>query len=233
LKPNKGCFELKLKQNWFTNEGLKHLGDALAVNKGLKRLYLGNNKQIGDEGCILLASSLKRSTTLGVLDLTNCDIGSKGAKALGAALALNKSLHTLYLSENPAIGVDGMKELAAGLVDNKKLKILDVGNCGIGDDGCIALAELLSKSNVVEQLFLRKNNISEKGSAALADSLANKNRSLKLLNLDYNTIGDVGARPFMLAIRENDVIEKIEFDDKSISDDWKLEFRTRLARKQA
>ncbi len=52
MRPNRGCYEIHLKQNWFSSEGLKYLGDALAVNKGLKRLYLGNNIQMGDEGCI-------------------------------------------------------------------------------------------------------------------------------------------------------------------------------------
>ncbi len=178
-------------------------------------------------------SKVKRSTTLGVLDLSDCGIGVSGVTALGQALALNKSLHTLYLSENPQIGPSGAEELFHGLLENLRLKILDMGNCSIGDEGCFALAEWLTKTNVIEQLFLRKNNISARGSAKLAEALAEKNRSLKLLNLDYNTIGDEGARPFMVVVRENNRLEKIEFDDKSISDEWKQEFHARLARKQA
>ena len=57
LKVNRGCYELRLKENWFTVEGWKHLGDALAVNKGLKRIYLGNNRTMGDDGCIAIASA--------------------------------------------------------------------------------------------------------------------------------------------------------------------------------
>jgi len=232
LKLNRGCFEIHLKENPFSPEGLQALADALAVNKGVKRLYLSSNLQIADLGCVAVASALKRSTTLGVLDLANCGIGEAGAKELGQALALNKSLHTLYLNDNTNIGSEGMKAICEGLMKNTKLKILDVGNCNIGDVGCLAVTEWVSNTSVVEQLFLRKNNITAKGAAALADALATKNRSLKLLNLDYNTIGDEGARPFMISIRENDVLEKVEFDDTSISEDWKQEFQSRIARKQ-
>lgn len=35
----------------------------------------------------------------------------------------------------------------------------------------------------------------------------------------------------MMVLKENDVIEKIEFDSSSISDQWKKEFKQRLARK--
>ena len=52
-----------------------------------------------------------------------------------------------------------------------------------------------------------------------------KNRSLKALSLLYNEVGDEGAVSFMDVIKENDVISKIDFDDKTVSEKWKHEVK--------
>lgn len=61
------------------------------------------------------------------------------------------------------------------------------------------IAEALEVSQTLEQLFLIKNGITEVGAKALAKALL-KNRSLKALNLDFNDIGNNGAKSFLVRI---------------------------------
>ena len=51
----------------------------------LNRLVLWGNK-IKDEGAIALGAALKINKSLKELDLERCNIGTKGGKALAAAL---------------------------------------------------------------------------------------------------------------------------------------------------
>lgn len=43
LKANRTCYALHLKSNWFDEEGVQHLTEALMMNRYLKRLYLGGS----------------------------------------------------------------------------------------------------------------------------------------------------------------------------------------------
>jgi Ran GTPase-activating protein (RanGAP) involved in mRNA processing and transport len=51
-------------------------------------------------GAIIISDAIKRSGTLGMIDLSLNHISEVGAKAIGDALSVNKSLHSLYLTNN-------------------------------------------------------------------------------------------------------------------------------------
>lgn len=264
LKSNRTCHTLHLKGNWIRGSeppGVQPLGDALMLHRHLKRLYVSHNA-LRDEGALVLADAFKRSNTLGMIDLSSCEIGVKGAVAIGKALSLNRSLHTLYLSHNE-VGPQGAAALAEGLADNARLKVLDISSNRIADDGAVALGRMFRPSSkstggavgnrTLEQLFLIRNGITERGARALAEGLTVQQReegqkeqgeedsskasssdvpALRSLNLDYNEITDRGAQAFMQVLASNNIIQKISFDDKSVSAQWQREFQSRMQRRQ-
>src|SRR5205807_625289 len=96
-------------------------------------------------------------------------------------------LEELSLANNP-IGPKGASNLAQSLLW-KRLKALDLSECGLGDGGVSSLTA--AESNGLHSLDLTENGIGPAGAAALAGSplLA----GLKNLTLDGNRIDDAGA----------------------------------------
>ncbi|XP_067281166.1 protein NLRC3-like [Pseudorasbora parva] len=76
--------------------------------------------------------------------LNDCGVTDKGCVALASALRSNPShLRKLDLSSNK-LGDSGVKLLSDGLKDpHCKLEILRLSNCGVTDEGCVALASAL------------------------------------------------------------------------------------------
>uniref|UniRef100_A0A7S1CP72 Uncharacterized protein n=1 Tax=Bicosoecida sp. CB-2014 TaxID=1486930 RepID=A0A7S1CP72_9STRA len=105
-----------------------------------------------------------------VLDLGNCEIGSKGAAQLAELLysPATQSLTALDLSSN---------------------KLTDLG-CEFGGVGAICSA--LSKNTVLTALNLARNQIQHQGSAGIARMLKS-NRCIKYLDLSRNMLRSEGA----------------------------------------
>lgn len=125
----------------------------LIKNPSLHHLGLGDNKQVGDEGAILLA----QSDQLSELNLSNCNLTDKG----GQVLAGMQHLQKLFVGFN-FISDSG----AEALSKNTSLSELNLIMNEIHDQGAIALAQnkTLFSLNVVE------NRITNIGNLALANN---------------------------------------------------------------
>jgi hypothetical protein len=84
------------------------------------------------------------------------------------------SFSKLSLSFN-CIGSEGATILADVLGPNAmpSLKRLDLGWCGIGDDGFVAMVSALEQNTSLQILNLQDNYFGERGFMALAESLPN------------------------------------------------------------
>lgn len=102
------------------------------------------------------------------------------------------NLTELYLTNNPTIGDAGIKALSKALLDsngNAQLKWLNMSNCGITDDGVLALCQALPFCNL-QVIWLESNqHIGNAGAIALAQACGGKIETLWLAN---NAIGDEG-----------------------------------------
>jgi hypothetical protein len=58
---------------------------------------------------------------------------------------------------------------------NRSIKTLTLNSCGIADEGCKALAEVLKRNTTITELELNNNMVDYEGCAALAEALANNN----------------------------------------------------------
>ncbi|XP_059418605.1 NACHT, LRR and PYD domains-containing protein 12-like isoform X6 [Carassius carassius] len=168
----------KLEKLWLrdcgiTNEGCAALASALRSNPShLRRLDLSWNKK-GDLGVKLLCAGLKDPhCKLEELQLRDCGVTHEGCAALASALGSNPShLRHLDLSWNKIEDL-GVKRLCAGLKGNHcKLEMLWLRDCGITDEGCVALASALrSNSSLLRHLNLTGNKLGESGVKLLKDN---------------------------------------------------------------
>ncbi|OWZ02722.1 putative mitochondrial protein [Phytophthora megakarya] len=162
-------------------------------------------QEIGNEGSAAIASMLQVTSGVNIayVELLDCAIGVDGCKALADVLSLQKTpgLLTLNLDYNLDVGDGGVNALVAGLFNNTTLKQLHLDYCGIGPNGCIKLAQLISLPMcAIEVLSLNGNDIEGEGLHHLSLGLARSQR-LVTLNLSDNGIRNV-RRSSLSAFRD-------------------------------
>jgi len=103
--------EIHLQKKGLTAYDATVVAEILKSNTSVTIIHLYGNKEIGDEGAKALAAALKVNKTVKELYLEQCGIGDDGAAALAEALRPNTSLTKLYLYGNNGIGVQGKQLL--------------------------------------------------------------------------------------------------------------------------
>jgi hypothetical protein len=107
---------LFLSSNKIGCRGVRSLAKRITEERSrIFKLGLNYNIQIGDMGAKILADSIVHSK-LQVLGLTGCNIGDDGCVALASALRQQNCITRLFLSEN-RIGDEGVLAMASMLMD--------------------------------------------------------------------------------------------------------------------
>ncbi|XP_059405334.1 NLR family CARD domain-containing protein 3-like isoform X3 [Carassius carassius] len=153
-----------------TDEGCSALASALRLNPShLKHLDLSWNK-LGDSVKLLSDVLQSPHCKLKKLRLYNCGITDEGCAALASALSSNPAhLRELSLTWNE-LG-DSVKLLSDVLQNPQcKLEKLWLRDCGVTDEGCVALASALrSNPSHLRELDLSENELGDSGVKLLSD----------------------------------------------------------------
>jgi Ran GTPase-activating protein (RanGAP) involved in mRNA processing and transport len=206
LRSNKTMTTLNLSANAFgqTTGAVECIADGLSSSSTLLQIDL-SHCHLGDNGVSILAQNLgSRNTTLQKLTLDNNSITSMGVGVLLETMVQNSHITDLDLRHNH-IGNEGASLLARSLGNNALPNFTRVSlcQCGIGDDGLIALVSALEQNTSLLYLDLRNNyNFSERAFLALAESLP----EIKVLQrVDFTwRIYLASAMPLLLAgLRKN------------------------------
>jgi hypothetical protein len=104
-----------------------------------------------------------------------------------------------------------MEEYAEKLM-RSELKVLNLINCELGDDGAVKVAAFIKDDDSVEKVLLWGNNIGPRGAKALADALKH-NKKVSYLDLTSNPFGDGEADAFIDALSHNVCITELYVDD--------------------
>lgn len=143
--------------------------------------------------------------------------GGKAVAIMDAALYVvsQGKMTSLHLA-NRGLGDEECWELQRALAKNAVITKVDLASNSIGDGGAAALAELLTTNTRIEVLDLSNrslgedgervgsNKITSAGALALASTLdGHQNRTLKVLDLTGNKIGDQGAFALATALKAN------------------------------
>ena len=157
---NLSIHSLYIGDNPLSRHGIHQLRKLLEENPDIDTisLYAAN---LGDEGVEILAKELQ---TRRVVHLGRNLIGGMGAWALSKVIANNTSLKELRLNGNQTLGKidnadggEGWEAFAKALEGNSTLRLLDLTNCGIENEGVVRLANSLRYNYFLREVILRGN----------------------------------------------------------------------------
>jgi Ran GTPase-activating protein (RanGAP) involved in mRNA processing and transport len=177
LRRNKIIVSLILAGNAFGRNAAaaRSILEAVRSNPALQQFNLGGC-ELGDRGVSILANALvARNASMVELDLGFNEITVVGLHALlDNGVEAVKTLTKLSFTYNP-LKSEGATILADALGRNAmpNLKQLDLGSCGIYDDGFVALVSALEQNTSLQILNLHGNHFYERGFLAFAESLSN------------------------------------------------------------
>lgn len=160
--------ELVLEQTKFGREGAEALADLVRKNKSITALDVSQNSFSPDSmkklvKAILSKNSADESSKLLQLDISSCRIpGTVEAEQawcheVGRLIHKCGTLEEILLVKNEISGA-GVEEIANGLIkrenSNVSLRVLDLSDNRLGDEGVAKLAERLIANNTLVHLRL-------------------------------------------------------------------------------
>jgi diketogulonate reductase-like aldo/keto reductase/Ran GTPase-activating protein (RanGAP) involved in mRNA processing and transport len=152
----------------------------------------------------------------------NC-IGPNCTALFAAALANNESCNALWLKRNPIGRSLGPRSLGFLLSINQHLRVLDLDNCGLFDEGVREFANAAtSKHNIpgcLEYLYLDANGITEQGARYLEPFLRVNKDVLRGLYISLNRLGSSGAIEIAKALQGSTSLQVLNLDSNSLRND--------------
>ncbi|XP_078420610.1 NACHT, LRR and PYD domains-containing protein 12-like [Cetorhinus maximus] len=176
--------------------------------------------------CAVLSHILGLCDTIKHLDLNQCYIQCEGFQRLEYVLYKCQRLRLIYNNpgesgvqllsaalRNPGCKIQELdlygndltasaaEDLASPLRTNRSLTDLDLDHNNLGDSGVKLLSEALRERDCkIQKLCLQKNNLTDSCAKDLASALGT-NLSLTVLDLDFNRLGDSGAKVLSVALQ--------------------------------
>lgn len=187
--------ELILNNNGLGPEGGKIIAQALLdcqkVNveasraSSLRRVEIGRNR-LENGSSLLFSEALKAHGLLEELALPQNGIRPEGICELSQGIALNPKLVKVNLQDN-TFTLSGSQAFAKALQLLPALQTLNIGDCLLGNEGCILVVDALIASGCpIESVNLQYNDMSEEGVVHLTRNLV-KLPSVLVLMLNGNS----------------------------------------------
>ncbi|KAL3756859.1 hypothetical protein ACHAWU_005121 [Discostella pseudostelligera] len=218
----KSLERLSFCNNGLSGETMKTVADWLTrdndgsgcIAGNLTKLHIYNNMS-GEEGCTQFARIFQNCTRMEDLRFSSTRAGEAGsdiiASVLDASLGAgnNPRLRKLDLCDNTFSSTASHVASFRALVSTTCLSHLNLGDCGLGDDGvrqiCRALCECDSN---LEHLDLSGNNVTRCGD--IADYIRDCGGKLKTLRLEENGLTSKGVKLIAAAFRGSEDGHSIE-----------------------
>ena len=216
LRVNKFLTTVRIDIEGFVSaHTVQQLADSLMVNKTLNYLMLRGNAW-GNDAVRILTGYMKRSESLGSLNLSCSDVGDAGATALADVLRTNTTLNSLGLCYNPGIGNPSVVSLCEALKVNTTLSSLDLSGTGISDAGVLSLVEVLkTNASSLTSLLLSDIKISHQSLKSIAEVLR-VNSTLKDLKFEGNKVGVGGTKLIAESLKANTTLKLLSLSRNNI-----------------
>jgi Ran GTPase-activating protein (RanGAP) involved in mRNA processing and transport len=194
-------------------DGATRVLAALRGHPGIRSILFGTGA-IGNAGATAVAAALDDGLALETIYLGCNRIDEAGVAALGAAVA-RSGVDALWLKRNP-LGVAGARRIAALVESGAALRVLDLFNCELGDDGVAVVAAALgSPRSRVEHVYLGGNAASGRAAAALGEALAHT-RVLRTVHIAASRLGDNGAAALAAGLAHNTSLDELGLASNAI-----------------
>ena len=179
--------DMELQSNEIHEEGASHIAEVLNNTSIVSGLWIDVNP-IGDKGLQTILNSLKRNTTLKILEVSRCDMTGAGIPSLAEAMDINTTLerldfipqfnssgqtilsllHCLHEAQNPSIFQFVAKQLGSRL---------NLYGTSLTSVDCLAIGYFLSSV-----------------------TLTTSNNKVFIVNLENCSLGDAGTKSLMRSI---------------------------------
>lgn len=153
------------------------------------------------------------------LILNDLILGRDGAEAL-ATLIPEYHTNLLHLEiKGNNIDAEGMEMVFMALTNCPNLVSLQAewNNAGSSPHGLMALLYLVQKLRFLELVDLKNNKINHQHAELIAEIIKTNSRSLTVLDLRWNQLGEVGAQIIYPAMAFNSGLKYIGLEDNRIS----------------
>ena len=129
------------------------------------------------------------------------------------------SVFSRSLHGNP-LGDQGVTSIVDAILANEATAIstLDIGDCGLSDEGATQIARLLESNNTLTDLNISANKMTREGWREISDALK-KNVKLRALSLDYNKIGDEDLAVLADGFRHSTSLRSVDLEANRIHDE--------------
>ena len=147
-------------------------------------------KMFGDAAMETIVEQLVIGKKCSTLILRENNLTHIGAQLIASNLSTNQTLLELYIVESK-IGAEGVKAIAEALAHatHTNLKKLSLVAADCQDEGLRHIARMLETNKTLSELSLTQNKIGDLGFQDLMTVLAEKNRTLRVLSLEWNLFG--------------------------------------------
>lgn len=217
---NQELEEIRLNNCLLNSHGISDLNEAMIKLRTLKILSLKDNR-LSDEGMENLFKSLSIwNTNLEELNIEKCNFGHKGANSLGKILKNLIKLKILNINNN-FIENDGAIGIFDSISSNNcnKLEQLSIMNCGIEVAGAKSLAVALKKLPNLKILSISYNFIGTEGSSLIFQVFSNYNKNLEELYASSCKIGPNGGQRLSENIKNLMHLKVLSLDDNPLDED--------------
>lgn len=157
---------------------------GLSHNHSIKTISFARSI-IGDEGCEELCATLKNMMNIETLNVSDCNLGVRGAEAVAAVVNSHKvrrfseawsqslryqtvnaesfpGLRKLIMSKNQGIGDEGVKKLLEALGEDAWIKDIEMQNCALTNGGAQEIINCLNANKSILSFNVASNpDISE------------------------------------------------------------------------
>jgi Ran GTPase-activating protein (RanGAP) involved in mRNA processing and transport len=118
-------------------------------------------------------------------------------------------------------------------LDKAPVKILNLSNNGIRDEGVRYLKEVITTKRTITELWLNGNEISDQGVEALAKALKHEQTNLKKLYLHNNKfITDASVNPLIDMLKRNQSLDTLSLTDCNLTDYGRRKLREAVKSKK-
>ncbi|XP_059572608.1 leucine-rich repeat-containing protein 73 isoform X2 [Alligator mississippiensis] len=191
-----------------------------SLREGAVRLLSLRGCRLADRDFARVCRGLAETRALAQLNL-NLGVVSSAPRVrqLADGLRGNRSLQSLFLHGSPLTDA-GLALLNPALSIHPSLVALDLGDCMLGDEGINLICGLLppdgAKSGLKELTLSANPGVTAKGWGRLAIAVAHSSQ-LRVLNLDYNPLGDQVAGMLAVAVASSRTLEVLDLEGTGLT----------------
>jgi diketogulonate reductase-like aldo/keto reductase len=200
-------------------KSIKALCEVVQKSNKVKHFLLGNNiafDQNEKVGADALASLIKNSS-IETWYLAGNTLRSVGLKIICEALYNNQYAKALWLKRNPIH--TGTLHLKKMLNNNSTLELLDLNNCGLGNNGLLQLFE--DNNNVtLKHIYLDTNNINNLGHFTRYIQHCHQ---LESIYLSMNPIDPNSLKEFIQGLSSCSKLERLCLSSCGLGDEFEFD----------